>query len=59
MVGVLDRNEKWVHANKLKTHVACTDAIGIIFNEDAEFGKVNTVPVPMRCDWDDRAIVGR
>ncbi|XP_064470511.1 uncharacterized protein LOC135384989 [Ornithodoros turicata] len=49
-VKMPDGSERWVHANKLRSYIARVDAVGVIFDEDVEFGEVNTCPVPTTQD---------
>lgn len=39
-----DGTERWVHANRLRKYYVRTNNVGVIFEEDAEFGEVESTP---------------
>ncbi|XP_064483024.1 uncharacterized protein LOC135395866 [Ornithodoros turicata] len=46
VVTLEDGTERWVHANKLRPYMTRVNAVGVIFEEDEEFGSVSTLPQP-------------
>lgn len=47
LVTLDDGTERWLHANRLRPYVSRVNAVGVIFEEDEEFGKITTVPQPV------------
>lgn len=44
IVKLDDERPKWVHANKLRPYITRVNAVGVIFENDTEFGEVESTP---------------
>ncbi|XP_064462156.1 uncharacterized protein LOC135372478 [Ornithodoros turicata] len=44
MVKMPDGSKRWIHANKLRPYIARVNAVGVIFDNDDEFGDIVEAP---------------